>query len=187
VGGGVSDAERWNQRHAAAIAEGRGDRVASDWLFTHQTVLDAQPRGRALDVACGRGRNALYLARMGFEVDAVDVSDVAIVHLRDRAREEGLPVSAWVADLSTEPLPEGPYEVVVNTFFLERSILAALRGALAPGGLLVFATFVGGRFSLRPGELGSAFADLEVLDHREGPPLPGDRPRACLLARKPPT
>jgi tellurite methyltransferase len=183
----VSDAERWNQRHAAAIAEGRGDRVPSDWLFTHQTVLDAQPRGRALDVACGRGRNALYLSRMGFDVEALDISDVAIDHLRRRAREEGLPVAARVADVAGEPLPEGPFEVVVNTFFLERSILGTLRDVLAPGGLLVFATFVGGRFSLRPGELRSAFADLEVLEYREGPPLPGDRPRACLLARKPPT
>jgi tellurite methyltransferase len=176
---------RWDERHAQAIAEGRGDRPPADWVFSHASLIEAQPRGRALDIACGRGRNALYLAGFGFEVEALDGSRIAIEHLRTRAARAGLPVNARVADLSAEPLPPGPFEVIVNAFFLERALLGPISEALAPGGLLLFVTFVGGSFSLREGELRSAFEHLSILEYREGPPLPGDRPRACLVARKP--
>ena len=118
------------------------------------------------------------------------MSDVAIAHLEQRAAQRGLPVRARRADLSVEPLPAGPYEVVVNTFFLERRLFEQMRRALAPGGLLLVVTFLpapsaNAAHSLEPGELSRTFADLEILAYREGPPLPGDRPRASLIARDP--
>jgi hypothetical protein len=124
---------------------------------------------------------------MGFDVLALDVSRVAVDYVRDRARRErerGQSLRAETLDVQRETLPAGPFEVVLNTFFLERGIFGALREALAPGGLLFFVTFLEGSFALRPGELREEFSALEIVDYREGPPLPGDRPRASLVARK---
>ncbi|MGB0750394.1 MAG: class I SAM-dependent methyltransferase [Gammaproteobacteria bacterium] len=76
-----SDAERWNSRYADGAYESRvhASQIVERWA-------DCSPRGRALDVACGRGRNAVYLASKGFEVDAVDVSSVALEHAARVAR-----------------------------------------------------------------------------------------------------
>lgn len=127
---------------------------------------------------------------MGFEVDALDVSDVAVAYTARAAAGRGLPVRARVADLAVEPLPAGPYEVVVDSFFLERRVLDGLAGVLAPGGLLLFDTFLADgpadtRFRLLPGELPEILAGLEIVDYREGPPAPGERPRVRLVARRP--
>ena len=185
----------WNARHREAL---RGEPIA--WVMDHLDLIAAQPRGRALDVACGLGRHALLLAGLGFAVDALDVSDVAVARLADEAARRRLPVTATRADLAAAPdLPAGAYSVVVDTYFLERALLPALAAALAPGGLLVFETFTRAqadrpfgpsdpRLLLAPGELRRAFAGLEVLDHREGDVDDGDgrmRAVASLLARRP--
>ena len=114
----------------------------------------------------------------------MDSSQVATEHVARLAAEESLPLRTQLLDAQADPLPAGPFEVVVNTFFLERGILGALREVLAPGGLLFFVTFLDGSFALAPGELREQFPGLEVVDYREGPPLPGDRPRASLVARR---
>ena len=188
------DRERWNERHAAALAAGRANGPPSAWLLEHAGVVAAQPRGRALDVACGLGRNALHLAAMGFRVLALDVSDVAVEHVARRARERGLAVEARRVDLGRGALPPGPFEVVVVACFLDRRLLGPLARALAPGGLLLYDTFLADATAtcgprdpahvLRPGELSAAFAGLERLDLREGAPAPGERARARLLARR---
>lgn len=191
----LSDRERWDARHAAALAAGGAGRLPVDWLLAHAALLEAQPPGPALDVACGLGRNALHLARLGREVVAVDVSAVAIEHLAATARAEGLPVHARLADLASGELPGGGYQVVVATYFLARPLFPAMAAALAPGGLLIVETFLSDPEAtygprdparvLRPGELRRAFAGLEVLDAREGRPDPASRPVAGLVARRP--
>ncbi len=136
-----------------------------------------QPAGRALDVACGRGRNALELARMGFRVDAVDCDRDALAEVAGRAAAEGLAVQAIERDLEREPnLPQPPYRVIVNINFLQRTLVGPLVAALAPGGLLLFETFTRActrpmrpGYLLEPNELLRAFADLTVLRYREGP------------------
>lgn len=140
----------------------------------------------------------MFLAVLGFDVDAVDISDVAVERVRALARERHAAISATRVDLSVRAaFPRVPYQVVIDFFYLERPLLTAIAQALAPGGLLVFETFVGERppapsfgprFGLDPGELRRAFAALELLRYKEveiGSASSGHRTVARLLARRP--
>jgi len=191
------DRLRWNDRYRSDAA-GAEPPAPSEWLTLHEPLLRAQPRGRALDVAAGRGRNALYLAELGFETEAADLSDVALEALEARASAVGLRVLTRWMDLGSEPLPAAHYQVVACFNYLQRDLFPRLEAALAPGGLLFVETLcrdhvevLGRRFNprytLERDELLEAFAGLEVLEHRQGVFGPSERPRgvASLVARRP--
>jgi tellurite methyltransferase len=194
--GAAMDArERWNERYARADLVPFPDAPAQ-WLVQHRDLLAGG--GRALDVACGDGRNALYLAQLGYEVDAIDASDVVIAALRAAAAERALAIAPRVVDLEREPLPPGPYDTIVTLNFLQRDLFGALQDALAPGGLLLYETLgqahveeLGNSFDpdylLDRGELLRAFPRLEVLVHHEGVVERSGRPRGVgsLVARRP--
>jgi len=186
----------WNERHAAATWR----EEPADWLLEQRELLAAQPRGRALDIACGGGRNTFFLAALGFEVDALDISDVAVARVQELTAQRGAPVTVQRTDLAAgASFPRSAYEVVIDFFFRERSLFAPTAQALAPGGLLVFETFVSARpeapaksfdprFGLEPGELRRAFAALELLRYEEvqnGDESSGYRRVARLAARRP--
>lgn len=189
------DRERWNRKHASVQVGGWTPRP---WLADHRALLDQQPGRRALDAACGRGREALYLAEIGFEVDALDVSDVVVDALAGEAGERDLSVHARRVDLAAVPAPfdHGAYDLVTCFYFLLRPLLPALAAALAPGGLLFYETFtrdhvevLGGDMNrgvlLDHNELLRAFGDLRVLRYRET--VIGDERRravASLVARR---
>jgi SAM-dependent methyltransferase len=190
----ASARERWNERRAGADLEPFPD-AASEWLTEHLGLLPSE--GRALDVACGDGRNALALARHGLEVDAVDVSDVTIAALLPAAPQRAPGVHPRVVDLEREPVDRGAYDVVVNFNYLQRDLFGALAGALRPGGWLVFETFgpahleqLGRRMNpdyvLGPNELLQAFGDLRVRHFFEGVAQRGGAPRgvAALVAQR---
>ena len=137
------------------------------------------PRGRALDVATGLGRNALYLARAGYRVDAIDISATGLQRAAGRARRRGLRIRWIEADLDRYPLPERRYAVIVNAFFLKRRLVRTLKSAVRPGGVILIETHLvagtpdGGprarsQNRLKPGELRRWFRDWEVLDLEEG-------------------
>lgn len=187
-------ADRWNARYSEGF-EPFPDRPAQ-WLVEHRALLGGG--GRALDVACGDGRNAAYLARRGYHVEAIDASDVAIDALRGAAGDRGLAVTARVVDLEREPLPAGPYDVIVTMNFLQRDLFGALQAALAPGGLLFYETLgtahaeqLGRRFNpaylLERGELLRAFGALEIVAHHEGVAARADGLRGVesIVARRP--
>jgi SAM-dependent methyltransferase len=191
--------ERWNERFGAAGTAAPGQDEPSEWLAENEDLLRsvAGPGRRALDVAAGSGRNALYLAALGFAVDALDISDVAIDQLRTAARERDLPVDARITDLEDDGLPSGTYDVVVTMNYLQRDLFGALAAAVAPGGLLVYETFgpahldelgasTNPAFVLAPGELRAAFGELEVLRYEEGVAQRSGRPKgvASLVARR---
>jgi SAM-dependent methyltransferase len=194
--GGEETRRYWNDRHGSAIWN---DEPAA-WLLEQRGLVESQARGRALDVACGGGRNALFLADLGFEVDALDISDVAVERTRRLAEERALPVTALQVDLTQgTPFPRPPYQLVIDFFYLQRSLLVPIAQALAPEGLLLFETFVGERpappakafgprFGLEPGELLRAFDEFEVLSYQEteiGRDDAGRRTVARLAARRP--
>ena len=189
---------RWNRRWAER-GPGPSTPAPAEWLVENSSLLRGGDGRRALDVACGDGRNAMYLASLGFEVHAVDVSDVAIEAVATIAADRRLPVRAERLDLERDGLPAGCYEVVVQINYLQRDLLAALARAQSDGGILVIETFmrapggVGERplnphHLLRPGELVAAFADLDVVSHREGLAERSGRPVAVagLVARRAP-
>jgi tellurite methyltransferase len=163
----------WNERYAGADAtEASPAEVLRD--FAH--LLPAW--GRALDLACGLGANALLLARRGLQVEAWDSSAVAIERLREAAALEGLDIRSDVRDVVLQPPQVGSFDVIVVSRFLERSLVSALQAALRPGGLLYYQTFIreavhadrGPRrpeYRLAGNELLGLFRDLRLIVYRE--------------------
>ncbi|GAA2872794.1 class I SAM-dependent methyltransferase [Pseudonocardia halophobica] len=187
----ATDRERWDARHAAV---GAGTPMPPDGLRGRLGLLPGgsgpadrsglSAGGRALDVACGRGAVAVWLAHQGFAVDAVDVSGAGLASARALAAAEGVRrVRFLEADLDAGLPVAGPYDLVVCQRYRDPALYPALAAALAPGGLLVLTVLSevgdeGGRFRAVPGELVRAFPQLETVDHREGD---GE---ATLLARR---
>jgi tellurite methyltransferase len=174
----VSSAERdkWDARYRDGAYESR----------THPTALLAQwlprlPRGRALDVACGAGRNALYLAANGYAVTALDISRVALERGRRSGTERGLALEWLNADLDDDParvLPAGPFDLIVWVRYVHRTLLPHLAARLAPGGALLceqhlltdeaVAGPTSAEFRLAPGELLAAASGLRIEHSFEG-------------------
>jgi SAM-dependent methyltransferase len=190
--------QRWNTRYAEPASTVFPDAPA-EWLAEHRPWLADRPApGRALDVACGDGRNSRYLAELGFEVDAIDISDVVVARLNATAITLDLRVSSWVADLELRAdLRPDHYDVVVNFNYLQRSLFDGLARALRPGGLLLFETFARPHvdelghsfrpeFVLGDNELLRAFAGLRVRHYFEGVAERSGKPRgiASLVAER---
>jgi SAM-dependent methyltransferase len=158
-----SDRERWEARYEGDASAGIPD---PDPLLA-EALRHAPPAGRAIDLACGRGRHAIALAEAGYEVEAVDISPRALSAARESA--QGLEILWQAADLDDFGLPESTYAVICCVDFSDRALSARMVEALAPDGVLVFATCPRehSRFSPPPGEILEWFARLEVLVHRE--------------------
>lgn len=168
------DRDKWDERYRSGAYEGR----------THPTALLAEwlprlPQGRALDVACGIGRNALYLAEKGYAVDAVDISSVALERARETARARRLTINWIELDLESGPLPDQRYDLIVVVRYTHLALVPELIARLAPGGHLLceehLATHrevvgpTNARFRVRPNELlDVARRGLRVLYYREG-------------------
>lgn len=157
-----------------------GGQKPSAWLIDNADLLPTRG-GLALDVACGRGRHALWLARAGFRVRALDRDAAALEVVRSAAARLGLAIECEAIDLETDPLPDlgaVRYDAIVVFNYLHRPLMPVLLRALAVGGRLFYETFTieqaaRGRpsnphFLLRPGELRSLVAPLHVLRYREG-------------------
>jgi len=166
------------------------------WLAVQAGLLSAA-RSPALDVACGRGHNALWLASAGVRVTGVDHSPEALTCARACAARRRLPADFQALDLEAgAPFPGGPghWGLIIVFHYLYRGLYAPLQESLAPGGFLLFKTHLahplrapGSRprreeFLLRPGELLAAFPALAVLDYREWTATGGAF--AALLARR---
>ncbi|HEX5241624.1 MAG TPA: methyltransferase domain-containing protein [Tepidisphaeraceae bacterium] len=135
----------------------------------------ANPPLRALDVACGSGRDAVYFAMNGYQVDAIDLLPDALQRANDLASRHRVQIRTIQQDLQTQPvLPAGQYDLIVVFRYLQRSLMPALSKALRPGGYLVYETFheqnrqTGLKPSnpdhlLKTGELASSFSELEIL------------------------
>jgi SAM-dependent methyltransferase len=187
-----SDAARWDARHRAQT----GPLAPSAFLQSVADVLPrpvpGQPAPRALDVAGGRGHNALWLARRGLDVTLADVSSVALERAREAAAAAGLALRLVAVDLEREPPPPGPFELVVSLNFLCRPLVRAVPGLLVPGGVLVYLqptrrnlernAAPSARHLLDDGELPGLVAGLRVLRYEEG--WFDGRHEARLVARR---
>jgi tellurite methyltransferase len=150
--------------------------------------------GNAIDLACGTGRNALFLAELGWTITAVDGSKTAIEKLKQRAAERGLKVKAEVCDLTSPgfTLPDQTFDLVVIAYYLQRDLFAKVRPALHSGGIvlaIVHTPEPGEKPSYKraaPGELQEFFADWDVLYYYEGASRDPahHRPVAEIVARK---
>ena len=168
-----ADREHWNARYESGeyAARAHPSTLLAAWI-------DRLPHGRALDVACGRGRNAIHLAANGYAVDAMDISDVALARARERADAAGVVVNWIESDLEQPDIARDTYDVIVIARFLDRPLIPRLIDALRPGGHVVYdhhcitSVEVDGpkshRFRARPNELLERFRALRVLFYEEG-------------------
>lgn len=180
--------DRWRERADEPL-------TVDPWLLALAPTLPDS--GCALDLACGRGRHALFLAEQGLSVTALDSSTEALAQLRSEAARRALEIEIRQVDLEVAPqLPVASFDVVLLFFYLQRSLLPHLREAVRPGGLALLRTFSsagpfpGGPanpdYVLRPGELLKIFAGWEILRHEEGlEPSSKGGSLAGIVARRP--
>jgi SAM-dependent methyltransferase len=187
----VTDLERWNAKYAAQSVP---PMVSPDeWLVQHVALRTA---GEALELACGLGRNAIWLSQQGWRVDAVDVSPVGLRLAEQLASHVECQTVSWIAADLDEFTPQiETYDLVLVFRFLDRSRLPGLIvRALRPGGLLVYETFSRAQmarhdnhlrsadFTLAPGELPRLFPELTIVAYEEVELA--DRSVGRLVARK---
>jgi tellurite methyltransferase len=157
-------------------------------------VAELLKPGRALDLACGTGRNALYLASLGWRVTAVDRSRVAIRALRERAG--GAAIEARAADLEAGgfAIAADAYDLICDFFYLQRDLFPAIRAGVKPGGVFAGAIHLADAspearprnpaFLLSPGELRRQFEGWKVLFYSEAAEAAHRRLAARIVARR---
>lgn len=162
------DRQHWDQRYAEGGAAPLGDESAPPLFAGLEDLFPSS--GTALDVACGRGRGAVWLALRGMDVWGIDVSPVAVDLARQHARLSGVADRCRfdVHDIDDGLPPGEPVDLVLCHLFREFDIDQAMVNRLKPGGTLALACLseVGhgpGRFRARPGELTEAFSDLDRM------------------------
>ena len=161
------DRAKWNKRYrdGAYAQRTRPSALLESWI-------GRIPPGRALDVACGAGRNALYLAAHGFEVDAVDISGEGLNRARASAQQSGLDVNWMERDLDEPLLLEHSYQLILVIRYVNLPLIRSLAASLAPGGYLVCeqhlltdADVIGPAnpsFRVKPGDLQLAAGGLRI-------------------------
>ena len=188
-----ADQTRWNKRF-----KGKGFALGKEPNPFLKKYLPFLPKGKALDIAAGEGRNAVFLATRGFEVDAVDISEEGLRKVRKSAKEAGVRVHTILSDLDVYPIERKKYDLMVNVYFLRRSLLPRMKKGLKKGGMVIFETYTleqktlgtegpkQAKYFLKPNELLRLFKDFRILFYREGIFREGGRRKAVasLIAEK---
>jgi 2-polyprenyl-3-methyl-5-hydroxy-6-metoxy-1,4-benzoquinol methylase len=188
-----TDQKRWEKRFGRKeFALGK---EPNPFLKRHIHLL---PKGRALDVATGEGRNAVFLAQNGFEVDAVDISEKGLKKARKLAREKGVKINTFLVDLDRYQVEKERYDLIANFYFLKRRLIPRIRKGLKKGGKVILETYLlehrtfgtGGpkqaKYFLKPNEPLRLFRNFRILFYREGIFYEGGRKKAVasLIAEK---
>lgn len=173
----MTDRERWNQKYQNRKLKSYKS-GPSKWLLEHEDLLQKLPKGKGLDIASGFGRNSFYLEKMGFHMDAVDVSDIAIDWMKEEAAKNKLNLSPYRLDLAEAPFPHTDYSLIICFNFLFRDLFPMMKKSLKSGGLLFYETvysddtdILGNKMNpdyiLEKNELLQVFHDFRIRAYRE--------------------
>ena len=188
-----SDQRRWDKRFGKKeFALGK---KPNSFLKKHIHLLT---RGTALDIATGEGRNAVFLAQHGFEVDAVDISEKGLRKARQLAREKGVKINTFAVDLGRFQIEKERYDLIANFYFLKRRLIPRIKKGLKKKGRVIFETYIldhrklgtGGpkqaKYFLKSNELIRFFNNFRILFYREGIFREGGKRKAVasLIAEK---
>ena len=171
----ADERERWDSKHTAE--QEPGEPAAFLRQIFQTGPWEIQP-GRALDIATGKGRNALFLAEQGFTVDAIDISEVGLQQAQRQAEKQGLTLNLVQADLASFEFPDSAYDLILNINFLLRSLVPKIKNALRPGGYIIFDTYLidqqdlghprNPAYLLNHNELLDLFRGFRILCYQEG-------------------
>lgn len=168
---GTDEKTRWDERYASGDYQPRAKSSPLVELAIHYLTP-----GKALVLACGAGRNALRLAEVGFDVEAVDVSSVAIDMARREAREHKIDVEWRVADINEVDLQPESYDLITMIRYNNRELWPAMIEALTPDGWILMEQHMhtrhevagpGNDFRVYPGEILDAFSDFRIVEYFE--------------------
>jgi len=168
-----------------------GHNEPAEFLVENVNLL---PKGRVLDIAMGSGRNAVYLAGLGWDVDGIDISETAIQEALSLAQQRGVTIKAHVGDLEKAyQISIDTYDVIICFYYLQRSLISQIKEGLKEGGVVVYETFIVDQvkfgkphnpdFLLKYNELLEMFCDFRCLRYREGI-MDNRKAIASLLAEK---
>lgn len=153
------DREKWDVRYMKDL----GDSYPSTIVKKYWQLASGK---NALDIACGNGRNSLFLAEKGFTVDAVDISTVATDHLTGRHSR----IHAIRQDIDTWNIAPHQYDLIVDIRFLDRRLFPMIKRGLKAGGVLIFESFIGREeqaYCLIQNELLRVFQPLRIIFYEE--------------------
>lgn len=167
----IEDKQKWNEKYknTPKLLE---DRTPSEKLVG---IIKNCKGKKALEIACGSGRNSIFLAQQGFEVDALDISEVAL----EKLKQKDFPnIHVKIVDLDEFIPPKNSYDLIVMTNFLDRKIISSLKNALKKDGILFIETYMEDKenekpdsnpdFLLKKGELKAFFEEgFEILNYDE--------------------
>lgn len=184
----------WDERYR------RGEHATTEPHNLLVRAVEHLRAGRALDLACGTGRHALFLAQRGWRVTALDASSVGIELTKVRARLLDVEVDARVCNLEDVEfeIERDAYDLICDFYYLQRNLWPQIRAGLRAGAILVAAIHLADgereegnpNFLLRPGELRAEFGDWEIVQYHETELTDEDagqhhRRTAEIIARKP--
>lgn len=175
------------------------DHTPSELLVTYAAIIRESSAGLpVLDLACGKGRNGLYLARAGMKAVLADISMDRLKEVRNRAGELFPRVLVCRVDTEKDGLGvfrPGSFGAILVFRYLHRPLMPFIKELLAPGGILVYETFTVDQarfgkpsnpdFLLKPGELSGWFSDWNVMHYSEGIQGSPQKALACIVCRKP--
>jgi tellurite methyltransferase len=188
---GKQDRIKWNQRYAEdSYHKNNPVALLEDWI-------PELPAGRALDVACGAGRNSIFLAQAGYQVDAIDISAEGLNQARQKADDLGLNI-CWIEQDLDQPLGfEADYDLIIVMWYVNLALISSLCGCLVPGGYLICEEHLitdqevigptSPDYRVAPGSLRDAVSGVDILLYQESIEMntEGDRvASARMVARK---
>lgn len=182
------DQERWDKKY-------QEDRYLFGkepipFLATHVQLL---PKGRALDLAMGEGRNGVFLATHGFQVMGLDISMRGLEKAQQLAKDKGVSIETRVVDLENAELEREAYDVILCTYYLQHSLFSQMKQALKHGGMIVVETYTVDHLRYRPdfnrtylieqNELLELFRDFKIIRYQVDDT--GQAAYASIIAQKP--
>ncbi|QMU62060.1 MAG: methyltransferase domain-containing protein [Gammaproteobacteria bacterium] len=189
--------KKWNDIYTTQFQiESKLETKAASVLLDYAYLLPSS--GLALDLACGLGGNAIYLAQCGLNTHAWDISAIAIERVQAHCQETNISIAADVRDIEQHPPTSNSFDVICVSYYLERTLTQDIIAALRPKGLLFYQTYTNEKVStvgpsnpqyrLQQNELLALFSPLHVLAYQEhgtvGNVKKGLRDVASLVAQK---
>ncbi len=164
------DKDRWDQKYDTEV-----------YIFGKKPVpfltqnIHLLPKGRALDIAMGEGRNGVYLATQGFEVVGLDISPKGLAKAHQLAEHNNVKIETRVADLENHRLEKNAYDVILLMYYMQRDLWPQIKEALKPGGMAIIETYnvdhlkhakFNPKWLLKPNELVKAFQDMKIIRYQ---------------------